>query len=653
MTIRRSSPALPPLTLYLLLLGYIWLLLALARFAFALWIQASLDEASAWDIIKGLYLGLRFDGRLAALLSLPAGLALCFAPLARGLAARKRRLGPLFFLIFFCLWALYALDVGFYDYLGVRLNSVIFELLEDVGVNLTMVWESYPIIRISLAVVSAAILSAMGASALIALPLRRHKSRKGALLCFLAGLLVFSWACWGQISSNLFPLRWSNAYFSPDQGVTALALNPVQNLFDTYRASRGRSFDPELTRAAYPLMLSYLGIDNPDPDSLNYDRAHKGAGQPAGSRAPNVIIIIAESLSHHKSSFAPGKDDPSPAIKALAADSLYFPHFFANARTTARAIFTTMTGIPDVTASSTGSRSQYVIDQRIIADQFAGYDKFYMIGGNTSWANIRGILGNNIEGLHILEEGFWKAPNVDVWGVSDRDLLMKAHAFFKSRTDKPFLAVIQLASFHKPFTVPKTPGFEKRRLSEDTQYNYGFVSEDEYNSMRYMDFALGEFFRLARESEYYSNTIFVLFGDHGINELGENMHDTYTAANLGPWHVPLIIHAPGRLAPGVNTHPASQIDVFPTVAGLAGLSYVNHTLGRNLLDPRFDRSRAAFISGKPGTAIRLVQDGWCYVDNRAGSLSLYNLREQQARDRKDEEPERFEAMRALAEAFEN
>jgi phosphoglycerol transferase MdoB-like AlkP superfamily enzyme len=121
----------------------------------------------------------------------------------------------------------------------------------------------------------------------------------------------------------------------------------------------------------------------------------------------------------------------------------------------------------------------------------------------------------------------------------------------------------------------------------------------------------------------------------------------------------MIIHAPvlfasGDLKPGEDAGAASQVDVFPTVAYLAGIDYVNGTLGRNLLDPRFAGSRAAFISGQQATPMRLVQDGFCYYDNKSGqaeSEHLYKLDDAGAKDYKAMEPERFAGMRNLARAM--
>lgn len=647
MTLPYRKPGVSPLRQYLSFLLLFWLLLILARLAFAVYNYELLLEAPTRDVLKAFYIGCRFDGRLAAILAMPLGIMLTIPPLGRRISAWAGRIASVYFLVFLALWLVYAGDFGFYTYLGERLNFTAIELLEDFWVSLAMVWESYPVIPIFLGVLLLAWLCSRLLRRLCARAMEPHWSAPGKILAWLFGFLVCFWAAYGQVSSNFFPLRWSNAYFTPDPTLIALGLNPVQNLFDTYRAAGDDGFDLEATRRAYPLMSAYLGVDEPDARSLSFARQHAGTDE---DNRPNVVIIVAESLSHFKTSFAPGPDDPTPFIKGLAGRSRYYPNYYANARTTARGVFSLITGIPDVTGSSTGSRNPLVANQRVVADQFQGYDKYYMLGGNTGWANIRGVLGNNIQGLRILEESFWKSPNADVWGVSDLDMLREAQEFFSAREQgAPFLAVIQLASFHRPYTVPDNiPGFAKRALSEEARLNYGFISEDEYNSMRLMDFSLAEFFRLSAAAPWYRNTIFVVLGDHGIRDSKQNMNASYEAAQLGPWHVPLIIHWPGRVAPAVDPAPASHVDVFPTMASLAGLGYTNWTLGRDLLDGRFADSRAAFISGNNETPIRLVRDGYCYLDNRAGREALYKLDDPSGVDYREREPERFAQMRELA-----
>lgn len=644
---------------YFRLLGLALLVMVLFRLAF--WVLAASDMPAPLgrDAFKAFYIGFRFDARIAALFTLPLGILLSVRPLAQRLHSWARPLTALYTLLFFGLISAYAFDFGFYLYLKSRISSLAFELLADTREAVEMVWQSYPVLTIVLAILAGTALCGYCFWRIINRPVQVRPGKLSRALGFLCGFVVFALAVYGQLNSSLFPLRWSYAYFTTNDAIIALALNPVQNMYDTLGADGGGSYDLEKVRQAYPDMVRFLGVDKPDPEQLYYGRTVPA--DPSrwinGVRPPNVVIIIMESLSYTKTSFAPGQSNPTPRLKELAEESLLFHRFFANTRTTARAVFTTMTGIPDLGESSTSSRNPYTVDQRVLADQFDGYGKYYLIGGNTSWANIRAVLAQNIRGLHILEEGDWKTPRADVWGVSDYDLFVEAHDLFNSMDpDIPFLAVIQTASYHAPYTVPAdTPGFAHETLDKDQMANYGFESEREYNSMRYADHSLGHFMDLARKSPYYDNTIFLIFGDHGLNDKGGNRTPGYIEARLEPWHTPLIIHASPALnlvEPGVSFMPASQVDIFPTAAGLAGIGHTNWTMGRNLFDSRFDDSRVAFIGGKRmDTPIRLVEGDYSYFDDNHGKEQLFRIDQGPGEDLAKAEPERFERLRRLARSI--
>ena len=83
-------------------------------------------------------------------------------------------------------------------------------------------------------------------------------------------------------------------------------------------------------------------------------------------------------------------------------------------------MFSIITGIPDVNEYfKTSSRDPYAADQHLIWDNFDDYTKIYMLGGNANWANIRGVISNNVSNVKIYEEGYWKSPRLDVWWASD------------------------------------------------------------------------------------------------------------------------------------------------------------------------------------------------------------------------------------------
>src|SRR5690606_22260866 len=152
----------------------------------------------------------------------------------------------------------------------------------------------------------------------------------------------------------------------------------------------------------------------------------------------------------------------------------------------------------------------------------------------------------NVSDIKIYEEGSFssKSERVDVWGISDLDLFKEAHNVLKKES-KPFIAYIQSAGFHRPYTIPQNnDGFELKNYNEQEILNNGFISLEEYNSLRFQDHAFGIFMDLAKKSKYYKNTIFIVFGDHGIPVVGksQNMPAGYYKHRLVLHHVPLLIH---------------------------------------------------------------------------------------------------------------
>ncbi len=94
----------------------------------------------------------------------------------------------------------------------------------------------------------------------------------------------------------------------------------------------------------------------------------------------------------------------TPYFNELSKQGVFFDHCFSPAYGTARGVWAIITGIPDVETSNTASRNPAAVDQHTILNDFAGYQKLYFLGGSTSWANIRGLLTNNINDLKLYEE---------------------------------------------------------------------------------------------------------------------------------------------------------------------------------------------------------------------------------------------------------
>jgi phosphoglycerol transferase MdoB-like AlkP superfamily enzyme len=331
---------------------------------------------------------------------------------------------------------------------------------------------------------------------------------------------------------------------------------------------------------------------------------------------PNVVLVICESFSAYKSSMWGNPLNTTPFFDSLCRTGFFFDHCFTPSYGTARGVWAVITGTPDVApATITSTRNPAAVDQHSIINDFAGYDKFYFLGGSTSWANLRGLLTDNIHGLHLYEQQDYSAPKVDVWGISDKNLFLEANKVLK-KEQKPFFAVIQTADNHRPYTIPAEDrlGFRTVSAPADSLRRYGFESNDEMNAFRYTDLGYRTFIEAAEKEDYFRNTIFLFVGDHGIpGDAGPLFPKAWTDQRLTAEHVPLLIWSPALGQGRRLTAICSQVDVLPTLSGLCNIPYRNTTLGRDILDTaRYGGKGLAFIYDPNQAWIGVVQGDYFY-----------------------------------------
>ncbi len=550
---------------------------------------------SSSDLMTALWLGFRFDLRVAIALLLPLffiGWIPWISPLRSVLF---RKIWVVVISLGFAFIALvYAVDFGHYSYLSTRLDFSAMRFLQDASISAQMLWESYPIVWILIAYAASIRLFyfALDYHFEYYSHVETYKLSKAQnfAIGFVALLLVVIGA-YSKLSQ--YPLRWSDAAFSKHPFAAQLTYNPVHYLFDTWKNGR-ISYDEKKTREAYPIMAKYLHVDKPDVKTLNYTRHVK---VPPLDKKPNIVLILVESFASYKTSMSGNPLDPTPYTNMMAKNGIFFPNYFTPSTGTARSVFTMITSLPDVELKGTSSRNPLIVDQHTVMNEFDGYEKFYFIGGSASWGNIRGILSKNIDGLHLYEEEDYNSPRNDVWGISDIDLFREANAVFKKQK-KPFFAIIQTSGDHRPYTIPKeTYGFELKYPGDEKVKHYGFDNEKEYNAYRLMDYSIAHFIELAKKEGYADNTIFAFWGDHGINGYAgdhSNKGESTSELVLGSHRVPFVIYSPKLLKAKVVKKVASEVDVMPTIAALAGQSYTIQTMGRDLFDKSYDDKRGAF-----------------------------------------------------------
>ena len=155
---------------------------------------------------------------------------------------------------------------------------------------------------------------------------------------------------------------------------------------------------------------------------------------------------------------------------------------------------------------------------------------------------------------------------------------------------------------HHPYEVPGEGGGSAR--SEQDRY---------LNVLGYADAALGQLVGGLKECGVYTNTLFVIYGDHGeaFGQHDGNFGHTFFLYDENV-RVPLIIAAPGLIAAPIRVDSiASLIDVTPTIADLAGFGMEREWQGTSLLCAE---PRAALFFTDYALPLAGIRDGpWKFV----------------------------------------
>lgn len=582
------------------------------------------------DVFAAFLLGARFDLRVAAIVSLLIGV-LGFIPWLDPFK-RSKPLLTLLLLVVVILVFFYVIDFAHYAYLSQRLNASVLNYLEDAGISTNMVWQSYPVIRLFLLI---GVLS-WGLHWVIRYALRKSDikstgvKKTTSILVSILFFLVCGLAVFGRF--NQYPLRWSDAFALGSDYKAQLSLNPFESFFNTLKF-RSPLYDIDRVKLAKEELAPYFGWQ---ANSGPIDFSRKIISADSISPKPmNVVLVICESFSAYKSSMWGNPLNPTPFFDSLSKKGLFFENCFTPTYGTARGVWATITGLPDVDLRQTASRNPGAVDQQTVIDQFSGYEKYYFIGGSPSWANIRGLLMNNISGLKMYEEENLDAPRLDVWGISDKNLFLQANKIL-AKESKPFFAIIQTADNHRPYTIPpEDHDFPLLKPAEDSLNKFGYKDQvryedklKEFNAFRYTDYTFQKFMQAAATSPYFNNTLFVFIGDHGIaGDAGKMFPDVWTSHRLTSMHVPLLFYSPSKMLAHRSRRVVSQVDVVPTIAGITGVDYTNTTLGRDLTDS-IGQQDFAFLFDPDYGQVGLIKDGWLYrkqlVTGKEEMVSLTN-----------------------------
>ena len=311
----------------------------------------------------------------------------------------------------------------------------------------------------------------------------------------------------------------------------------------------------------------------------------------------NVVLITIESLSSEYMEMYGYTFNITPFLDSLALKSLNFSNLYATGNRTVRGLEAMTLSIPPTPGESVVKRVDNK-DKFSTASIFTskGYQVKYLYGGDAYFDNMRDFFSGN--SYDIVDKTSFKPEEItfaNIWGVCDGDMANKAIKTMneEAKKGKPFFNHWMTVSNHRPFTYPDG----KIEIPSDSQTREGGV--------KYTDFALRQFFKMAEKQPWFKNTVFVIVSDHCASSSGK------TELPLDKYRIPAMIYAPGFIQPTNNNKLMSQIDLMPTLFGLLNFNYQSKFYGQDVLKGTY----------KPRAFIATYQDLGFIKDNVLTILS--------------------------------
>jgi len=141
---------------------------------------------------------------------------------------------------------------------------------------------------------------------------------------------------------------------------------------------------------------------------------------------------------------------------------------------------------------------------------------------------------------------------------------------------------------------------------------------------------VGKVLNTLKEEGLEDNTIVIFTSDHGFH-LGEHRFWMKVSVHEESARVPMIIKVPGK-KPAVCHSFTELLDLYPTVAELAGLEHSEHLQGKSLVktldNPEYEVRDHAFTVTQGGKTFLIRTDKWAYIqyDEDAGAgMELFDM----------------------------
>jgi phosphoglycerol transferase MdoB-like AlkP superfamily enzyme len=517
---------------YLKLIFVFWLLSALSRLYFSLYIFSSFNENVFLSFIKTCYHGFYLDlSMIAYCLAIPL-LFLLFETITKK-QIPKIIFQIYFIIVFFSVFIITLADAELFQQWGAKFN------------NQVLVYIQHPIeMALSAGATNWLKTSLMGIVLLSFFILIYRKtiniiSNKAELKTKHAGIVVI------LIALNFILIRGGIGVSTISQSSAVYASNNAQNNAAINSMWNALYYIFNNTNNIYGDKYNFLE-DNLSETIFKeqFEPNYTDSIEITKATKPNYIFILLESFTASASQYFSGRNNLTPHLDQMARDNFSFLNCYASGDRTEKGLVSIFSGYPAQPVSSIIVFPDKISTMSSILSDFKkdGYFTSFIYGGDVEFASMKSYLKLNETDEIIDKRDFANSEKQSKWGAQDGVLFEKSLQKLQ-QFKQPFFSTILTLSSHEPYEVP----YKDPNITKDKWYPYK-------NSLKYADECLHQFILKCQQQNWYKNTIIVLVADHGHDIGFTDIH--YFGKQK--YHIPLIFMG-GALNPELKGKNNSKI----------------------------------------------------------------------------------------------
>ncbi|PLX14176.1 MAG: hypothetical protein C0598_02010 [Marinilabiliales bacterium] len=339
----------------------------------------------------------------------------------------------------------------------------------------------------------------------------------------------------------------------------------------------------------------------------------------------NVVIILLESFSKEYVGSLSNYKGYTPFLDSLIGKSLVFTNAFSSGYRSMDAIPSVVTSIPclidDPIITSVYANNKYTSLAEILKKK--SYSTAFFHGGTNGTLGLDGFVSFlGFEKYYGRSEYNDDKDFDNYWGIYDEPFLQFMIDEIEN-LQQPFFAMGFTLSSHYPYSLPEK---YKNKFKEGPLRIHRVV--------RYTDYALANFFKIASKKEWFKNTVFIISADHPAQSViptdSENIEEKgnlpekdilkYYKNTSGRYSIPILFYVPADSTMlGKYENTFMQSDIMPSL--LDYLDYDNKYIafGNSAFDSTTVNAAFHYVNG----LYQITKGDYCLLYDGSNSTALY------------------------------